>query len=104
MSDHLAVLDQRPQPGEPRAYDFPDFERTHLDNGLTIVRCHVPGRPLLPGVLIHEVTQWLVAGMLNVKRGIREGPTIALFADSAAATPSGFPVPKLSGFFENFRI
>jgi zinc protease len=52
MSDHLAVLDKRPLPGEPRAYDFPDFERSHLDNGLTIVRCHVPGRPLLQAQLI----------------------------------------------------
>ena len=52
MSDPLAVLDQRPQPGQPREYDFPAFERSTLDNGLTIVRCHVPGRPLLQAQLI----------------------------------------------------
>jgi predicted Zn-dependent peptidase len=52
MTDPLAVLDQRPQPGQPREYDFPDFERSALDNGLTIVRCHVPGRPLLQALLI----------------------------------------------------
>ena len=52
MSDPLSVLDRRPQPGEPREYDFPDFERSTLDNGLTIVRCHVPGRPLLQAQLI----------------------------------------------------
>jgi zinc protease len=48
----LAVLDQRPQPGQPRHYDFPAFERTTLENGLTVVRCHVPGRPLLQAQLI----------------------------------------------------
>ena len=52
MSDPLAVLDQRPQPGEPREYDFPDFERSTLDNGLTLLCCHVPGRPLLQAQLI----------------------------------------------------
>ena len=52
MTDSLAVLDQRPQPGQPREYDFPAFERSTLHNGLTIVRCHVPGRPLLQAQLI----------------------------------------------------
>ncbi len=52
MSDPLAVLDRRPQPGQPRQYDFPAFERSNLDNGLTIVRCHVPGRPLLQAQLV----------------------------------------------------
>ncbi len=52
MNDRLTVLDQRPQPGEPRRYDFPDFERTRLDNGLTLVRAHVPGRPLLQAQLL----------------------------------------------------
>jgi zinc protease len=52
MSDALAILDKRPQPGEPREYDFPAFERSTLDNGLTLIRCHVPGRPLLQAQLI----------------------------------------------------
>jgi predicted Zn-dependent peptidase len=52
VSDPLAVLDQRPRPGEPRDYDFPAFERGTLDNGLTLIRCHVPGRPLLQAQLI----------------------------------------------------
>ena len=52
MSNPLAILDQRPQPGRPRDYDFPAFERTTLENGLTILRCHVPGRPLLQAQLI----------------------------------------------------
>ena len=51
MND-LSILDTRPVPGQPREYDFPAFERSTLDNGLTIVRCHVPGRPLLQAQLI----------------------------------------------------
>ncbi len=52
MTDPLGILDQRPQPGEPREYDFPAFDRSGLDNGLSVVRCHVPGRPLLQAQLI----------------------------------------------------
>jgi zinc protease len=52
MNDALSVLDTRPQPGKPRQYDFPDFERKQLDNGLTVIEAHVPGRPLLQAQLI----------------------------------------------------
>jgi len=52
MNDPLAVLDRRPPPGRPRAYDFPAFERTTLDNGLALIRAHVPGRPLLQAQLL----------------------------------------------------
>jgi zinc protease len=52
MTDPLAVLDRRPLPGQPRAYDFPAFTRERLDNGLTVLRAHVPGRPLLQAQLI----------------------------------------------------
>jgi zinc protease len=52
MNEALAVLDKRPLPGKPRNYDFPDFERGRLDNGLTVIRAHVPGRPLLQAQLI----------------------------------------------------
>ena len=48
----LTVLEQRPGPGRPRAYDFPDFERTVLPNGLTLIRAHVPGRPLLQAQIL----------------------------------------------------
>jgi zinc protease len=43
----LSVLDVRPSPGPPRDYRFPAFERSRLDSGLTVVSCHMPGRPLL---------------------------------------------------------
>jgi zinc protease len=52
MSDALSVLETRPQPGKPRDYEFPDFERERLTNGLTIIRAHVPGRPLLQAQII----------------------------------------------------
>jgi zinc protease len=52
MSDPLAVLDTRPLPGAPRRYDFPAFTRSQLHNGLTVISCHVPGRPLLQAQLI----------------------------------------------------
>jgi zinc protease len=51
MSD-LAILDRRPGPGRPRDYDFPDFERSQLPGELTLIRAHVPGRPLLQAQLL----------------------------------------------------
>lgn len=51
MSD-LSALEQRPGPGRPRDYDFPDFVRSTLASGLTLVEAHVPGRPLLQAQLI----------------------------------------------------
>lgn len=50
--DPLAVLDQRPSPGRPQEYHFPSFSRTVLPNGLTLIRAHVPGRPLLQAQLV----------------------------------------------------
>ncbi len=52
MTDNLIALDTRPLPGPPRAYDFPPFERARLANGLTVIRAHVPGRPLLQAQLL----------------------------------------------------
>jgi zinc protease len=52
--DPLEHLDQRPVPGAPRDYRFPAFERSTLDNGLTLLTAHVPGRPLLvANLLLH---------------------------------------------------
>ena len=33
----LSVLDTRPSAADPRPYDFPDFERTTLPNGLQVI-------------------------------------------------------------------
>ena len=54
----LSVLDQRPQAGTPRDYHFPAFERATLDNGLTVVHAHVPGRALLAAHLIFPGGGW----------------------------------------------
>lgn len=48
----LSALDTRPPPGEPREYHFPAFERFQLDNGLTVMAAHTPGRPLLAAHLV----------------------------------------------------
>ena len=47
-----AVLEQRPEPGRPRTYHFPPFHRERLDNGLTVIHAHLPGRPLLSAQLL----------------------------------------------------
>ena len=54
----LSVLDLRPAPGRPREYHFPRFERATLDNGLTIVHAHVPGRALLAAQLLIPGGGW----------------------------------------------
>jgi zinc protease len=46
------VVATRPNPGEPRPYDFPTVERTRLPNGLWIVIADLPGRPLVSAQLI----------------------------------------------------
>jgi len=46
------ILSARPSPGQPRAYDFPRFERTVLSSGLQILAVHVPGRPLISANLV----------------------------------------------------
>lgn len=43
---------ERPQPGVPRPYTFPSFERARLENGLSVISIDLPARPLLAGVLI----------------------------------------------------
>jgi zinc protease len=50
----LAILDTRPLPGQPRTYRFPGFRRERLDNGLTILTSHLPGRPLLAAQVLLE--------------------------------------------------
>lgn len=46
------ILAARPSPGQPRAYNFPTFERTVLRSGLQVLAAHVPGRPLVSANLI----------------------------------------------------
>jgi len=62
------VVSERPAPGEPRAYAFPPFSRTALDNGMGVILVDLPGRPL-------------VAATLVVTSGVAEEPS-----DRAGAT------------------
>jgi zinc protease len=48
----LRIVDERPTPGTPRPYDFPDVARTRLSNGLTVAVVDLPGRPLVSGTLV----------------------------------------------------
>ena len=48
----LSHLDTRPTAGEAREYHFPKFERIRLDNGLTVLSSHMPGRALLAANLV----------------------------------------------------
>ncbi|KPI14214.1 peptidase M16 domain protein [Actinobacteria bacterium OK074] len=45
----LATMEFHPQPqaGEARPWAFPAPERTTLDNGLTVLRCHRPGQQVI---------------------------------------------------------
>lgn len=42
----------RPQPGPPREYHFPRFERRRLENGLELVVAHAPKLPLVTVVVL----------------------------------------------------
>ena len=72
------VVDTRPTPGVPRPYDFPDFERIRLANGLTLITAHLPGRPLISASLImvngavDEPPEWAGATILAA-RALSEG-------------------------------
>jgi len=48
----VSVVAERPTPGEPRPYDFPDVERSRLANGLALVVADLPGRPLVSATLV----------------------------------------------------
>lgn len=50
----LAAARPRPAPGVPRPYRFPAFTRTVLDNGLAVIRCHLPGRQVVSARLVTE--------------------------------------------------
>jgi len=51
MTDQVVVAD-RPTPGEPRPFHFPQFERRQLSNGLSVIAVNLPGRALVTASLI----------------------------------------------------
>lgn len=42
----MTLVAERPSPTAPRPFSFPQFTRTTLPNGLTVIICDLPGRPL----------------------------------------------------------
>jgi zinc protease len=46
------VVAERPTPGHPRPYAFPDFVRDRLPNGLTVITVPIHGRPLIAATLV----------------------------------------------------
>jgi len=48
----VRVVAERPTPGTPRPYEFPDVERSRLSNGLALVVADLPGRPLVSATLV----------------------------------------------------
>jgi zinc protease len=51
VTSRANVVAERPLPGVPRTYAFPQFRRTRLDNGLTVIAVQLPGRPLVSASL-----------------------------------------------------
>jgi zinc protease len=72
------VVAERPAPGAPRPYDFPAFDRRRLDNGLTVIGIHLPGRALVSATLVNlqgAADEAAEAGgaTLLMARGLAEG-------------------------------
>ena len=66
MSPHDGMITQRPVPGEPRPYEFPDTVRTVLPNGLTVAVTPMPGRELVAASL---VLRWGASDEPDAKAG-----------------------------------
>jgi zinc protease len=49
------VIAERPAPGTPRPYDFPQVTRSRLDNGLNVMVADLPGRPLVSATIVIPV-------------------------------------------------
>ena len=47
MSPTPDLIAERPVPGHPRPYDFPDTIRTQLANGVRVIVTPMPGRELV---------------------------------------------------------
>jgi len=51
-ASEVRVVAERPTPGTPRPYEFPDVDRSRLANGLALVVADLPGRPLVSATLV----------------------------------------------------
>ena len=48
----MTVIAERPVPGTPRPYEFPEVAEHRLPNGLRILAADLPGRPLVSASLV----------------------------------------------------
>lgn len=89
----MSLTEVRPSPSAPRDWRFPSFTRTTLDNGLGLVLCDLPGRPMAAARLVLDagaVTEpGAAAGVaLIAARALPEG-TESLDAHQLAETMEG---------------
>ncbi|HLV25344.1 MAG TPA: pitrilysin family protein [Gemmatimonadales bacterium] len=78
---------ERPAPGEPRPYNFPDFEKRQLANGMKVIVAPVHTLPIVTVLVLVEAgasadprgregTANLVAGLLSEGTATMDGATI----------------------------
>lgn len=89
----MTLVAERPAPSAPRPFRFPAFTRTTLRNGLTVIICDLPGRPLGTASLLLEAGAFVedpaYAGVsLLTARALQEGTALreaTAFADAVEA-------------------
>lgn len=73
-----AVLRERPQPGTPRTWTFPEVRRKSLRNGMAALLCDLPTRPVVAVHLVLDIPRSLEPEGLDgvaaiVAQALREG-------------------------------
>lgn len=89
----MTLVAERPAPTEPRPFRFPGFKRIRFPNGLTLIICDLPGRPLGTAALMLEAGAFVedpeVSGVaLLTARALQEGTArrdATAFADAVEA-------------------
>ena len=81
MSPHSGIIAERPVPGQPRRYDFPETFRTTLPNGLRVVVTPMAGRELVAASLAIRVgaadePPALAGATVLAARGLTEGTEV----------------------------
>ena len=54
MATTAKLVSKRPPSGKAKPWEFPEFIRTRLNNGLQVIAAHAPGMPLAAGKVILE--------------------------------------------------
>ena len=81
MSPHDGIIAERPVPGEPRPYEFPDTVRTTLSNGLRVVVTPMAGRELVAASLVirtgaADEPAEIAGATVLAARGLTEGTEV----------------------------